>query len=159
MYKVEDEVTKIPIKSQKVIKEKKIVGSRTDSWNREYTPGGGNVKIYNKNLKFQDKRKPFIEAYDTPYTKHQDTIRVHTDIDANEESTIEVITRPFEIEQTSRSITVTREMKKLPTPPSPLPPSPPLPPEPSKVRNVHPLNLFYNISYRLLKNRYNKFKL
>jgi hypothetical protein len=113
-YQVDEEVT--PIKSKKVIKGKKIVGSKIDTWNRGYKPGGGNLKIFNEGLKFEDKEEPIIETYDRTYTKHQGVVQIQTDIDAPEETTIEVTTRPFEVEQTSRTVTVTREMKKPPTP-------------------------------------------
>lgn len=44
-------------------------------------------------------------------------MQIRTDIDEPEEETVEVITRPFELEQVSRTVTVTREPKKPPTPP------------------------------------------
>ena len=119
---IEEEI--IPERPKKVIKEKKIIGSKIDSWNRGYQPGGGNLKIYNKGLKFEGEEEPTIETYDRTYTKHQGVVQIRRDTDTPEadETTIEVITRPFEIEQTSQTVSVTREMKKLPTPPPPTPP-------------------------------------
>lgn len=66
-----------------------------------------------------EQEEPIIETYDRTYTKHQGVIQIRTETDTPEadEATVEVITRPFEIEQTSRIVSVTREMKKLPTPP------------------------------------------
>ena len=115
-YQVDEEV-----KPKKVIKGKKIVGSKIDSWNRGYRPGGGNLKIYNKGLKFEHEDEPIVETYDRTYTKHQGVVQITTDVEAPEETTVEVITRPFEIEQTSRTVTVTHEKKKTPTSPPPPP--------------------------------------
>ncbi len=103
-----------------------------DSWNRGYKPGGGNIKIYNKGIKFEGEEEPIVETYDQSFTRYQGSVQIHTDAEPPEESTVEVITRPFEVERTSRTVTVTREMKKPPTPPPPPPPPPP--PEP--VRQI-----------------------
>ena len=116
MYEVEEEI--VPRSPKKVIVGKKVVGSRIDTWNRGYRPGGGNVKIYNKGVKFEDEEEPIIETYDRTYTKHQGVVQIRTDAESPEESTVEVVTRPFEIEQVSRVVTVTREPKKPPTPPA-----------------------------------------
>jgi hypothetical protein len=110
----------IPVTPQPVIKGKKVVGSRVDTWNRGYKPGGGNLKIYNKGLKFEDQEKPVVETWDETHTIHQGVIQVHTEPEEPEETTVEVVTRPFEIERVSRTVHVTREMKKLPTPPEPV---------------------------------------
>ena len=92
------------------------------------------MKIYDKGLKFEGEEEPIIETYDRTYTKHQGVIQIRTETDTPEaeETTVEVITRPFEIEQTSRIVSVTREMKKLPTPP----------PEQITVMNFIRLNTF-----------------
>ena len=99
-----------------MVKEKKVVGSRIDTWNRGYKPGGGNLKIYNKGLKFEDIEEPIIETWDETHTKHQGIIQIQTEVEEPEETTVEVITRPFEIERVSRTVQVTREMKKPVTP-------------------------------------------
>jgi hypothetical protein len=116
-YEIEDEIIATPTESRPVIKGKKIVGAKVDSWNRGYRPGGGDVKIYNKGLQFEYQEEPSIETYDRSFTKYQGVVRIDTEIDAPEETTVEVITRPFEVERVSRSVTVKREMKKPPTPP------------------------------------------
>jgi hypothetical protein len=133
-----DEETEIPIKSKTEVTKKKIVGSRIDSRNYGYKPAGGNLKIYNKGLKFEDNEEPIVETYDRSFTKHQGVVQVHTDIDSPEEATLEVTTRPFEIEQVSRVVTVTREMKKLPTPP----------PEPITVIYLMTLNISSRFFFR-----------
>lgn len=103
-----------------VIKGKKIAGARIDTWNRGYKPGGGNLKIYNKGVTFEDREEPVIETWDETHTIHQGAIQVHIEPEEPEESTVEVITRPFEVERVSRTVHVTREMKKPPTPPEPV---------------------------------------
>ena len=116
-----------------MIKKKKIVGSKIDSWNRGYQPGGGNLKIYNKGVKFEgeEQEEPTVETWDETRTKYRGVITIQTEPEEVEETTVEVFERPFEVERTSRTVHVTREMKKLPTPP----------PEPIQVevfvQNVH----------------------
>ncbi|CAF5199595.1 unnamed protein product, partial [Rotaria magnacalcarata] len=115
--RIEKETVQLPVKSNKVIKGKKIVGAKVDSWNRGYRRKGGDLKIFDEGLKFKDNEEPIIETYDRNYTKHQGVVQVRTNIDQSEEeeATIEVFTRPFEIEQASQTVSVTREIQKLPT--------------------------------------------
>lgn len=103
--------------------KKKVVGSRIDTWNRGYKPGGGNLKIYNKGVRFkhEDKEEPEVETWDETRTKYRGVITVQTEPEEPEEATVEVIERPFEVERISRTVQVSRERKKPPTPPPPPP--------------------------------------
>ena len=103
-----------------MITGKKVVGSKVNSWNRGYRPGGGNLKIYNKGLKFEDGDEPMMEVWEEDVTRYQGNVQIETEPKEQaevDEMTVEVITRPFEIEQVSRTVQVTREPKKPQTPP------------------------------------------
>lgn len=108
-------------------------------------------------MKFAEDEEPIIETYDRTFTRHRGVVQVRTDINKNEdedeEETVEVITRPFEIEQTSKTVSVTREMKIQPTP-TPLPES-----EYIQVRISIYFKQYFMPGFRLLNNLYNEFKL
>ena len=112
------------VERKAVTGKKKVIGSKIDTWNRGYKPGGGNLKIYNKGVRFQHEteEEPTMETWDETRTKYRGVITVQTEPEEPEEATVEVIERPFEVERVSRTVQVTREMKKPPTPPPTPPP-------------------------------------
>ena len=111
LSKIAPTETTITTTSRPRVKGKKVVGSRIQSWNHGYKPAGGNLKIYNKGLQFEDRERTIVE---------QEVTRIEPEQKEIEEVEIEVTTRPFEVERVSRTVKVTREMKK-PRTPSPEP--------------------------------------